>query len=58
MNIYKFTQLQTAAFRTYLTLALITKGFKAWQESDALYTDATLDEIDWITGFKNHFAAA
>ncbi len=40
-----------------MTVALIAKGFAAWEESDALYTDATLDEINWITGAKNHFAA-
>jgi hypothetical protein len=57
LTAYKFTSLQTAAFRTALTIALITKGFAAWEESDALYTDATLDEINWITGAKNHFAA-
>ena len=54
---YKFTALQTPAWRTNLTVALISKGFAAWEESDAIYTDATLDEINWITGAKNHFAA-
>ena len=55
---YKFTPLQTSEFRIALTTTLITRGFKAWLESDALYTDATIDEIDWITGFKNNFRAA
>jgi hypothetical protein len=60
MNItaYKFTALQTSEFRIALTTALITRGFKAWLESDALHTDATIEEIDWITGLKNHFLAA
>ena len=57
LTAYKFTALQTPTWRTNLTIALIAKGFAAWEESDALYTDATLDEINWITGAKNHFAA-
>jgi hypothetical protein len=55
---YKFTSMQAAAFRTAITIALITKGFAAWEESDALYTDATIEEINWITGCKNYFLAA
>ena len=57
LTAYKFTALQTPTWRTNLTVALIAKGFAAWEESDALYTDATLDEINWITGAKNYFAA-
>jgi len=55
---FKFTALQTPAWRTQLTLSLINRGFAAWEESDALYTDATLEEIDWVTGVKNYFLAA
>lgn len=58
INIYKFTALQTPSWRTSLTLTLIARGFAAWEESDALYTDATIEEIDWVTGIKNYFLAA
>ena len=55
---YKFTELQTPNWRTSLTLTLIARGFAAWEESDAIYTDATIEEIDWVTGTKNYFLAA
>jgi len=58
INTYKFTALQTPSWRTNLTLTLIARGFAAWEESDALYTDATIEEIDWVTGVKNYFLAA
>lgn len=58
INAYKFTALQPAAWRTNLTLMLINKGYAAWEESDAIYTDATIEEIDWVTGTKNYFLAA
>ena len=55
---YKFHEFQTPVWRTNLTLALIRRGFAAWEESDAIYTDATIEEIDWVTGVKNYFLAA
>jgi hypothetical protein len=58
MNIYKFGPYHTAAIRTAITLHLIRKGFSAWEETECLFTNATIEEIDWLTGFKNYFLPA
>jgi hypothetical protein len=59
MNLFTFLPFHTLNFRLELLNLLRGKGFKAWLEQDGnknqIATNASLEEIDWVTDRKNFF---
>jgi hypothetical protein len=57
LNIFTFHPYNPLGFQLELLDLLKTKGFRVWLEQDGnknqIVTDATSEEIDWVTGCKN-----
>ena len=57
--LFTFYSHQTLNFQRELVDLLKSRGFSAWLEQDGdnsqMGTDATLEEIDWVTSRRNFF---